>query len=1583
IEPYDGTSYGNLRTSAPITILNSAPVAANLTLTPNNPVTSNILIAFYDWEDNDTLDSESGTEIVWYKDGILQHVLNNSFIVPASSTSEGQKWSFAIHPSDGTTFGAWSIQSTNITIENSAPTVNSVTITPSDAKTGNDLTVTYTWADNDTLDSETGTQIRWYLNGTLITTLNDISVVLAGNTSRGDIWHVQVRPSDGNDYGEWMTCLLNLTISNSIPSASNLAITPIGAKTGDNLVANYLWSDTDTGDSESGSEIRWYKNGVLQGYLNNSITVPTGNTTKGETWYFTIEPSDGISFGPLRTSAPITIINTAPTASGLVISPADPNTSSTLSITYLWDDEDLMDIESGTEIIWYKDGILQGTLNDTDIIASSYTAKGEEWHCMVRPSDGTAFGAWFSCPSNITISNTLPTPTSLTIFPTTDVYTTDTLFASFTGTDIDNDAIIGYEIAWFKDNVEVLALANRTDVPSSYTNKSQDWRFEVKLFDGDGWSNWIDSTILSFQSEITILNSPPYLENVILSGGESTNEDIDLSYTYIDPDGDLESTDTKITWMISHMGSLVFPPPSGFVRDGFKVLSNSSLYAGDAIYCIIEPYDGDDYGDMVLSTFFSDGYIIVGNTAPEIVGIPVILGTNFTTMYTVTTTLHVNYSIYDTDSGESDEVYDVEFVDGLVVGAEYRWYRNDELQFDLRGPTVDSSYLNEGDEWKASVRPRDRYGSFGAWVNSTIIEIGNSWPRILDIFWENINPTREDNLTFSYIYFDYDDDPEIVDMVNIYWYYTNGTEITAARNQTSLSQQLNILVKGDEVYVVVSPFDGEHYGLNFSSSVIRVRNALPIATNVVINPNTPFTNEILTLNWNYTDIDEDNEISVPQIRWYRNGILISAFENQTAITATDTSKGEVWWATIQVYDGTDFSLQYLSSTVEIQNTPITISVVEINSNVPDTFADMSLRVQWEYSDQDNDVYTELIILWFKDGVYQTDFTNQTTISSFQLSKGQIWYCLVSLFDGEDWSQNQTSQIITIVNKAPEITSYNFLDHMYTFFLVEDEDIKIFYQFADVDGDSDSSYIRWFKDGIYLPNLDNQTIIYANETQPGEEWFFEIVPFDGINNGIIVTSQNMTIESRPTILGFGCTPLTDYEGHYQLWVEVSDSRNPITEVKLNILSEIHWTVFNGTHWVLDHSFDLSFLDSSVIITGTVTTTVQMFSAEISATGTLNITILDHAPPRVTEVVYFWDDNNPSDITFIAEIEELGSEIDDVLIYYYFRRTKVEDKETEETRTAPANTYIDHIYNNFEILSITQNGEDDIEWQNTAMEPINETHWGVTVEFNPKSDVEILFMISVADSLGNINTNAYPLGLDPEGRQKFKLSTGMDPEFVRMILIVVGIAFVLVIIFSAIAIKKWRTTELVGLDKERVMENITEIPEIDVMSSLDLHTLGIVASFFDQRHGPIPIIVVPEILRDNFDKLVELADHSFSTCQFADNFEEETASSFNFNLAQGVRVNSIAFGFALNRPEARGGAENITLSILVHPGIFPLVNQFIDILEPKVHEIHVLMDKSPHDKQAVLENIIKLRKYISYIVLSYEDLYGTTELITEHD
>ncbi|MHA2330301.1 MAG: hypothetical protein ACXACR_17410, partial [Candidatus Hodarchaeales archaeon] len=354
------------------------------------------------------------------------------------------------------------------------------------------------------------------------------------------------------------------------------------------------------------------------------------------------------------------------------------------------------------------------------------------------------------------------------------------------------------------------------------------------------------------------------------------------------------------------------------------------------------------------------------------------------------------------------------------------------------------------------------------------------------------------------------------------------------------------------------------------------------------------------------------------------------------------------------------------------------------------------------------------------------------------------------------------------------------------------------------------------------------------------------------------------------------------------------------------------------------------------------------------------VKDHSPPRVvgTPRYEFNDEVNPTNITFYTDIIDYGSEISNVSLFYYFKEFNSEGGSGS---------------------SISEN------WRNAKMAAISENEgifrYSITVLFDHnQTSREIIYFIQTTDALGNIGI-VYDINNDPDRINETRFTytpPGIDPTFV---LIIVGITIVSAIFGSIVYVKFIRKPELVGLDKELVMNSLSEVNDIEINNSLDDHTIGVVVSFFDQRHGPIPIIVEPEILRDNFSKLVELSDRSFSSTGFCDNFNAEITSSYDFVLAQGTRSKILSFGFALERPNARGGQENLTANILVHQELFPLVNQFLLNIKQQTHIIHKLMNDD-RKKAQVRIKVKNLRRYISKIILSYEKIYGdAAEFIEE--
>jgi hypothetical protein len=774
-------------------------------------------------------------------------------------------------------------------------------------------------------------EILWYKKNqthpsyTLQGQLNNTLIVGYGNTSVNETWYCQVRVFDGTNFSLFES---SPTVSigippNTPPVATNLQIIPSLPTTNDNLFINWTYSDVNN-DSESNSMYYWYCNGELVPTYNGLQTLPSFATLKGEVWHVNVRPRDGEDFGELVSSPNITISNSAPSVSNLEISPNDPKTG------------DLF------RIIWYKDGILQHTLNKSRSVEANFTLKGQEWHYKVQPSDGLDFGNWISLSVNITIRNTIPRVTSAELLPVGQVYTSNHLTAIFDGTDDDNDPI-AYRIVWFNDTLEVPVLENSLIVSSDYTRKGNYWTYKVWVFDGSNWSNSFSPSI-----GIMILNSRPSVENVTLIGGLNTGDNVILSYDFVDIDGDLESNQTAISWIITRGSDVIQDAPST------QILPHTWIQAGDIIFCGIQPFDGQTFGITVMSFTFENGTIIVGNSPPEIIGTPVILAgerPNGTSAYYVISSLYVNYSVFDADQGEGDKIYRVEEDDGVIVGSYYRWYRNGELISELQdSPSVGKEYLKKGDIWISSVCPCDRFGDYGQWENSTPIMIYNSIVEIKNIYLENADTSEiisnqsyaDIDLKASWIIEDADNDN--LEDFQAFWYWSNDNSTFYYKHEYGTNRTQipsSDLIKGQYWFVIINVFDGEDWSNNHTTSIIKIVNKSPTINSFEyifvdtqqVKYNGPndkdrddefyVDTENITISYIFSDIDNDQDLS--QIQWFKlinnTSEELTEFNNSLTIPYYQTSPGESWYCIVTPYDGKNQGNHYYSNPIIIVSHP--------------------------------------------------------------------------------------------------------------------------------------------------------------------------------------------------------------------------------------------------------------------------------------------------------------------------------------------------------------------------------------------------------------------------------------------------------------------------------------------------------------------------------------------------------------------------------------------------------------------------------------------------------------------------------------
>ena len=316
---------------------------------------------------------------------------------------------------------------------NNAPTVDSITISPSNPKTLDTLVVSSTFSDAD-MDSIVDTQYRWSKNG-IMTTISTSSID-STMTTKGDLWTVEVRVNDGTEWSFW-TASSSHEILNTAPSLDSATISMNEAATDENVTVMATMSDVD-GDQTTMS-ITWYLDGAIQLEYNNQATLPSSVTNKGESWTAVVQANDGETTSSQSETLSVLIVNSDPLLS-VALENATSQDDLVIQTSISDIDEDVTEVST---ITWFRNGFREGSLDGTSIVPSSYLGPGQEWSVEVNVTDGTSYVV---STTSIIVENTPPSARISVL--TDDLYAGERVTLSgLDSTDPDN-SIVRYQWIW-------------------------------------------------------------------------------------------------------------------------------------------------------------------------------------------------------------------------------------------------------------------------------------------------------------------------------------------------------------------------------------------------------------------------------------------------------------------------------------------------------------------------------------------------------------------------------------------------------------------------------------------------------------------------------------------------------------------------------------------------------------------------------------------------------------------------------------------------------------------------------------------------------------------------------------------------------------------------------------------------------------------------------------------------------------------------------------------------------------------------------------------------------------------------------
>ncbi|MDP2308678.1 MAG: hypothetical protein Q8P18_21835, partial [Pseudomonadota bacterium] len=668
VTPNDGTTAGTAVASSSLTIANTAPVLASVTLTPTTASATSTMTC----SPGTTTDADGTTSFTY----AYRWTVNGSAATGSSSTLSGafvggNTVRCYATPNDGTGSGA-EVASSIVTIGNTAPVLASVTLTPTTASAAS----TMSCAPGATSDADGTTSFtyayRWTVNGSAVT---GTTSTLAGAFAGGNTVRCYATPNDGTSAGAEVGSD-TVTIGNSTPVLASVSLTPTTAYEASTLTCA-PGSTTDADGTTSFSyTYAWYVNGSA---ISATSTTLTGTSfSRGNTVYCRATPSDGVGAGSAVSSSTVTISNSAPTLATVTLDSYAPTTNATLTASATSTDSD-SDTVTYT-YAWYVNGSLIAPTTST-LSGATYFGRGDTVYVRVTPTDGTTAGTAMSS-STATVANTVPVLSAVSVTPTT-AYEASTLTCTPTASDADSDTIT-YAYAWYV-NSSVIAPTTST-LTGTYFGSGNTVYCRVTPSDSTGAGTAVSA------STVTIANTAPVLSSVTLTP-TTAYEASTLTCAPTATDADGTTPTYTYNWYVN--SALIAPVTS--------TLTGTYFSKGNTVYCRVTPSDGTTSGTAVSSTT-----VTISNTAPVMSSVtlsPTLVYTNDT----------ITTSVASTDA------------DGDTVSYSYAWYVNGSLIAPTSSSLSGATYFSKTNTVYVRVTPTDGTTSGTASTSSTVT-IGNSTP---------------------------------------------------------------------------------------------------------------------------------------------------------------------------------------------------------------------------------------------------------------------------------------------------------------------------------------------------------------------------------------------------------------------------------------------------------------------------------------------------------------------------------------------------------------------------------------------------------------------------------------------------------------------------------------------------------------------------------------------------------------------------------------------------------------------------------------------------------------------------------------
>lgn len=1067
----------------------------------------------------------------WSRDGVPSTASTNDRL-PSTATSRGETWAVTVTPGDG--YGTGDVGTASVTVQNSPPTLVSVTLDPDPAVTDDRLTCTPDGAADADGDPISFTY-AWEVDGVVASTTT--------NTWRGDfavdtVIRCSVVPDDGTDAGDrvWSQPVTILA-ANQPPVVDAVSLTPVEPQTADTLACAAA-SASDPEGSPLTLATRWWVTGTL---------LPVSAETLDGSWFDRgdwvqcgITASDGALSSDETRSAVVTVRNTPPVLDAVALTPEDPTVDTVLScvpgassdadgdgvsLSYAW-------TVDGT-VVPASDATLDGTWFDAGSVVS----------CAVTPADGFEEGVAVRSPT-VTIVNTPPTVGGVSVTPDTP-RPEEVLTCVAVGVEDPDGDTVTYEVVWYVDGVEVgtgetfdttgyvrgdavscvvtptdgtgdgdpvasdpVALGNALPTVDAVL-LSPDPATETSVFtclpggvddtDGDTvslqWQWWVGGQVVPVTAET--LDGTWFDRDELVQCSLTPHDGIEPGLAVLSNEVTVENTPPTLA------SALVSPDPAAvtdaltctpgptddvdgdsvdtrivWTVDGTEVGSGPVLTGGfgrgDDVVCTATPTDGTDDGAPVSAT------VTVGNGVPTAAA-PVVTPSE----PTASDALHCDVDLDDPD--------------GDVVTADMVW-------------TVDGVEAGTGDTLPAGtpagsvvvcIATPDDGQDVGDPVASMPVTITNGTPLVADV---QLAPTTADEtttLTCTGTGSDADGDPVSLTFA---WYVDGALIPPTDPTLTGLWFD-----RGASVVCGIVPSDGSTTGEEALSQPVVIGNAPPEVADVTLTPPIAVEGTVLTCLPGSTS-DPDGDGVTVSYRWWVSGVEVPPTTD--TLDGTWFDEGDEVTCEVVPNDGQEDGASVVSEPVTIVNAAPELTAASVSPD-PARTGDTLVCTPDGATDADGDP-VDFAWSWQVNGSEVPG--DQPTLGPQAFERGDLVACVVTPLDGDVAGDPVVSPAVPVLNTPPEPSAVTLTP------TEADEDTVLLCagSATDADGDTVSMSVRWIVDGTTLPEttdfLDGTWFDRGDDVQCG------LTATDGFDVAAEGLSNVVTIgNSAPEIGSVSITP----------------------------------------------------------------------------------------------------------------------------------------------------------------------------------------------------------------------------------------------------------------------------------------------------------------------------------------------------------------------------------------------------------------------------------------------------------------------------